>query len=160
MKVLIINGSPRRGGNTALAVEEAASVLQKEGIETETVTIGSKPVRVIDRMAFECTRYGRRRSPEQIILPEGITEIRRGAFLYVEGAEVFFPSTLKTLPEGCFVAVQGLTLQEAADVIAAPFWSTIAGEPEEETRRKLTFLRTVFPSLLITGPFSIVLGFS
>ncbi|MBQ5381300.1 MAG: flavodoxin family protein, partial [Ruminococcus sp.] len=45
MKVLIINGSPRRGGNTALAVEEAASVLQKEGIETETVTIGSKPVR-------------------------------------------------------------------------------------------------------------------
>ena len=45
MKVLIINGSPRRSGNTALAVEEAASVLQKEGIETETVTIGSKPVR-------------------------------------------------------------------------------------------------------------------
>ena len=58
------------------------------------------------------------------------------------------------------VRVQGLTLQEAADVIAAPFWSTIAGEPEEETRRKLTFLRTVFPSLLITGPFSIVLGFT
>lgn len=45
MKVLIINGSPRRGGNTAIAVEEAARVLQEEGIETETVTIGSKPVR-------------------------------------------------------------------------------------------------------------------
>ena len=54
--------------------------------------------------------------------------------------------------------VQGLTLEEAASVIAAPFWSTIQSKPEEE-RKKLTFLRTVFPSLLITGPFSIVLGF-
>ena len=54
---------------------------------------------------------------------------------------------------------QGLTLEEAASVIAAPFWSTINNKPEEE-RKKLTFLRTVFPSLLITGPFSIVLGFN
>ena len=53
---------------------------------------------------------------------------------------------------------QGLTLEEAAHVIAAPFWSTIAKRPEEE-RQRLTYLRTVFPSLLITGPFSIVLGF-
>ncbi len=82
--------------------------------------IGSKPVRVIDRMAFDCTRYGGRKSPEQIILPEGITEIRRGAFLYVEGAEVFFPSTLKTLPEGCFVAVQGLTLHLPASIESLP----------------------------------------
>ena len=56
--------------------------------------------------------------------------------------------------------VQGLTLSEAAAVIAAPFWSTIEAEKDEERRRKCTFLRTVFPSLLITGPFSIVLGFS
>ena len=54
--------------------------------------------------------------------------------------------------------VQGLTLEEAASVIAAPFWSTIARKPEEE-KKKLTFLRTVFPSLLITGPFSIIFGF-
>ena len=54
---------------------------------------------------------------------------------------------------------QGLTLEEAASVIAAPFWSTISNKPEEE-RKRLTFLRTVFPSLLITGPFSIVLGFN
>ena len=54
--------------------------------------------------------------------------------------------------------VQGLSLEEAASVIAAPFWSTISRKPEEE-RERLTFLRTVFPSLLITGPFSIVFGF-
>ncbi|MBQ8515082.1 MAG: glutamine amidotransferase family protein [Ruminococcus sp.] len=57
------------------------------------------------------------------------------------------------------IRVQGLTLEEAASVIAAPFWSTIAAKDEEE-RKKLTYLRTVYSSLLVTGPFSIVLGFS
>ena len=58
------------------------------------------------------------------------------------------------------IRVQGLTLQEAANVVAAPFWSTIEGEKDEELRRRHAFLRTVFPSLLVTGPFSIVLGFT
>ena len=58
------------------------------------------------------------------------------------------------------VRVQGLTLGEAANVIAAPFWSTIQGEQNEEERQKQAYLRTVFPSLLVTGPFSIVLGFT
>ena len=58
------------------------------------------------------------------------------------------------------VRVQGLTLGEAAIVIAAPFWSTIAGKTDLADKDKHTFLRTVFPSLLITGPFSIVLGFN
>lgn len=53
---------------------------------------------------------------------------------------------------------QGLTLQEMASVIAAPFWSTIARKSPEEQER-LSYLRKVFPSLLITGPFSIVMGF-
>lgn len=56
--------------------------------------------------------------------------------------------------------VQGLTLAEAASVIAAPFWSDIAANPDLEEQQKLTFLRTMFSSLLITGPFSIVFGFS
>ena len=55
--------------------------------------------------------------------------------------------------------IQGLTLEEAASVIAAPFWSTIASKTDCEDRRKLTYLRTMFPSLLITGPFSVILGF-
>ncbi len=58
------------------------------------------------------------------------------------------------------VRVQGLSLEEAASVIAAPFWSTIERESDKESRAKHAYLRTVFPSLLITGPFSIVLGFT
>ena len=55
--------------------------------------------------------------------------------------------------------VQGLTLGEAASVIAAPFgnhrFKNRSGGSE-----KHTYLRTMFSSLLITGPFSIVLGFN
>ena len=53
---------------------------------------------------------------------------------------------------------QGLSLEEMASVIAAPFWSTIARKDDAE-QQKLLYLRKVFASLLITGPFSIILGF-
>lgn len=45
MKVLLINGSPRRKGNTFVALSEAAKTLEANGIETEIVQIGVKPVR-------------------------------------------------------------------------------------------------------------------
>ena len=45
MKVLMINGSPRPKGNTALALSEIAKQLGKNGIDSEIVWIGNKPVR-------------------------------------------------------------------------------------------------------------------
>lgn len=54
---------------------------------------------------------------------------------------------------------KGLTLEETAAVIAAPFWSTIE-KMDEEKKETYLYLRKMFPSLLITGPFSIILGFS
>ena len=39
------------------------------------------------------------------------------------------------------------------------FANTIKNKEEKE-REKLKYLRMVFPSLLITGPFSIILGFN
>ena len=45
MKVLILNGSPRTDGNTSLAVQEVARVLETEGIQTEIVQIGSREIR-------------------------------------------------------------------------------------------------------------------
>ena len=53
---------------------------------------------------------------------------------------------------------QKLTLEETAAVIAAPFWSVVDSLPQKESEQ-LSYLRKVFPSLLLTGPFSIVLGF-
>ena len=45
MKVLIINGSPRQKGNTSIALAEIAKTLMEDGIDSETVWIGNKPVR-------------------------------------------------------------------------------------------------------------------
>ena len=54
---------------------------------------------------------------------------------------------------------QGLGFKDIASILAAPFWSEIDKKPEPE-HKKLTYFRNVFSSLLITGPFSILLGFN
>lgn len=45
MRVLLINGSPRREGNTFIALSEIAKVLEQEGIESEIVGVGTRAVR-------------------------------------------------------------------------------------------------------------------
>ena len=45
MKVLLINGSPRKDGNTSIALSEVAKQLSQEGIDNEMVWIGNKPIR-------------------------------------------------------------------------------------------------------------------
>ena len=45
MKVLMINGSPRKDGNTARALKEIADTLKAEGVESEAVWLGNRPVR-------------------------------------------------------------------------------------------------------------------
>lgn len=45
MKVLLINGSPKANGNTAIALQEMVKVFEQEGIETELLHIGNKDIR-------------------------------------------------------------------------------------------------------------------
>jgi len=45
MKVLMINGSPRRDSNTGIALAELEKTLVKNGIEVETVQIGGEIIR-------------------------------------------------------------------------------------------------------------------
>lgn len=44
MKVILINGSPRKEGNTYTALCEVAKTLNQDGIDTEIVQLGNKPV--------------------------------------------------------------------------------------------------------------------
>lgn len=44
MKVLLINGSPRKEGNTHIALSEVAGALRAGGAETEIVPIGTKAI--------------------------------------------------------------------------------------------------------------------
>ncbi len=45
MKVLLINGSPKSNGNTALALAETEKIFAENGIETEIIHIGNKEIR-------------------------------------------------------------------------------------------------------------------
>ena len=45
MTVVLINGSPRANGNTSIALREMEQIFAQNGIETETVQVGSKAVR-------------------------------------------------------------------------------------------------------------------
>lgn len=45
MKVLLINGSPRKGGNTSIALDEMLKVFEEEGIKTKLIRIGQFDIR-------------------------------------------------------------------------------------------------------------------
>ena len=57
---------------------------------------------------------------------------------------------------------QELSLEDIASIIAAPFWSEIdeLEKSDPEKAAKLKYFRNAFSSLLITGPFSIILGYT
>lgn len=54
MKVLALNGSPRKGSNTGIALDEMKKVFEEEGIEFEVVQIGMKDI----RGCIACNRCG------------------------------------------------------------------------------------------------------
>ena len=45
MKVLMLNGSPRPDGNTAIALDEMDRIFNEENIETEIIRLGNKDIR-------------------------------------------------------------------------------------------------------------------
>ena len=45
MKVLALNGSPRKGGNTSIALDEMKKIFDEENIEFEVVQVGNKDIR-------------------------------------------------------------------------------------------------------------------
>jgi len=45
MKVIGINGSPRKGGNTEIMIRKVFEPLEKAGIETELIKVGGKGIR-------------------------------------------------------------------------------------------------------------------
>ena len=53
---------------------------------------------------------------------------------------------------------QKLSFKEIASIIAAPFWQTIDRMPPEE-KEIHEYLRVMFSAQLITGPFSIIVGY-
>ncbi len=68
MKVLILNGSPRANGNTAIAIKEMTKIFEAEGIETEVCQIGNKAIR-------GCIACGKCGTDDKCVFDDEVNEI-------------------------------------------------------------------------------------
>lgn len=93
MKVLIINGSPRVGGNTSIAVDEMVKTFKEEGIETEVAQIGNKDIR-------GCIACGSCGQNGKCVFDDGVNELAekfREADGLVVASPVYYASANATL---------------------------------------------------------------
>ena len=113
MKVLMINGSPHSKGNTATALGEIARTLEAEGIESEIVWLGTKPVR-------GCIACGKCRGAGRCIFNDDIcndiSEKMEHADALIVGSPVYYGQ-----PNGALMAViQRLFYSNGAAVSGKP----------------------------------------
>ena len=71
MKVLGINGSPRKSGNTDFIIKVVFEILEKAGIETEIVQIGGK----IEKGCNGCRVCFKTKNDRCIIDDDGLNEL-------------------------------------------------------------------------------------
>lgn len=58
MNVLILNGSPRKDGNTAIGLREMENIFRKEGVAFETIQIGAQDIRGC-MACYQCLEKGK-----------------------------------------------------------------------------------------------------
>ena len=93
MKVLILNGSPRKNGNTALALSEVRKTFVEEGIEVEYFDVGHLAVR-------GCIACGRCGELEKCVFDDivnTLAPIFRESDGLVVGSPVYYASANATL---------------------------------------------------------------
>lgn len=99
MKVLLINGSAIKNGNTFRALSEVAVTLEKEGIASEIVQIGNKPLRGCIACGG-CKRNGNGRCVFDDDVCNEISAKAEGADAFVFGSPVYFGQ-----PNGALLAI-------------------------------------------------------
>lgn len=119
MKVLLINGSPRKEGNTATALAEMVRIFQSEGIGTEILQVGSLPIRGCMNCGF-CWTNGRCCIDDAV--NEAAEKFREADGLVV-GSPVYYASpngTLVSFLDRLFVSTSfDKTMKVGAAVVAA-----------------------------------------
>ena len=93
MKVLMINGSSRPNGNTAVALREMETIFRAEGIETEIVQVGNKAIR-------GCIACGKCAEKGICVFDDAVNEIApkfQAADGLVVGSPVYYASANATL---------------------------------------------------------------
>ena len=88
MKILLINGSPRKDSNTEIALNEVAKSLNEEGIETEIIAIGNNIVGC--KACNACSKLGK------CVIDDAVNQVAekfKTADGIVVGSPTYFAST-------------------------------------------------------------------
>jgi len=173
MKVLLINGSPHPKGCTYTALSEVEKTLREEGMETEIVHIGTKPIR-------GCTACGHcSTGPDRCVFDDDIVnriiEKAELADAFVFGSPVYYASAngamialmdrmffagdcFKFKPGACVVSARRAGTTAALDqmlkyltisnmmVVGSQYWAMVHGsKPEQvlEDKEGMQIMRTL-----------------
>ena len=93
MKVLLLNGSPKANGNTALALAEMQKIFAEENIEAEIIHVGHLPIR-------SCIACGKCREIGKCVFDDIVNEVAEKfeqADGLVVGSPVYYASANATL---------------------------------------------------------------
>jgi len=93
MKVLVLNGSPKANGNTAIALNEMTKVFEQEGVEVEMVHVGNLPIR-------SCVACGHCFREGKCVFDDVVNEVAakfESADGLVVGSPVYYASANATL---------------------------------------------------------------
>lgn len=169
MKVLLINGSSREKGCTFTALNEIANILNEQGIETEILQVGNKPVQ-------DCVGCGGCRREGKCVFDDIVNEWidkAKGADGFVFGTPVYFshPSgrILSALDRAFFAGGSAFRQKPAAVIasarragtttsldcllkhptinqmplISSTYWNMVHGNTPDEVRRDLEGMQTM-----------------
>ena len=104
MKVIAINGSPHKNGNTTLALKTMTDELEKQGIETETIQIGQQNI----PGCIACGHCSKSEGNRCVFADDGLNEIAqkmRNADGFILGCPTYYagiPGTMKSFLDRVF----------------------------------------------------------
>jgi len=107
MRVLGISGSPRKEGNTTIAIQTALKVLTDEGIDTEFLSLAERPVKPCLGCGL-CAKQDEPRCVQDDPAFEGVIEKFDRADGFLVGSPVYFgsatPQTMSLLDRVGYVS--------------------------------------------------------
>ena len=142
MKVLLLNGSPKANGNTAVALHEMVDIFNKEGIETEVIHVGNKDIRGCVACG-QCSKLG------HCVFNDLVNEVAlkfAEADGLVVGSPVYYASanaTLVALLTRLFYSTPFDKTISGMPVASSQYWNSIHGLAPGEAKEDLEGLQTM-----------------